>query len=325
MVSAIKGLLESTPTRGKSNYEGATRGKSGRVFGKDPSLKSAWRGASAIRGVVPKWVTAPPKEGRGHAFKEPSAPKVDRRREVTARLSYVPRGAEYAGKVAGNARYLGRKQAVDRGEADEGHERYLAREGPFFTASSDGVKAGQVAEACRNDPRQFRLIVAPEDGERMTAAEMKAFIREYMARVEHTVGARLAWAAVIHKADNAARESSRHAHVIIRGRDLDGNVLRFAKPFVKDGFRTIARELATEKLGPLNDRELERQRQQRKRHKDRNREWKRMEREGATMAERRAFAREGRSKGREPDHSPSRFHEDVMGQGPPHCPWRRSW
>jgi hypothetical protein len=66
-------------------------------------------------------------------------------------------------------------------------------------------------------------------------------------------------------------------------------------------FRTIARELATEKLGLLNDRELEQQRQQREQHKDRNREWKRMEREGASMARKRAFAKEGRERQREPE------------------------
>lgn len=304
MVSKIKGLLDPGRDREISNCVSSPRGKTGRVHGKDPSLKSVWRGTSAIRGPVPKWVTAPSKLGRGHDFKAPGGPlRGDRRRHVTAKLSFVARGKDYAGKVTGNAKYLARKEAVER---DIGHETYLAKEGPFFTKDSDGVTAGTVAKACANDPRQFRLIVNPDDGDKFSVKEMKGFVREYMARVEREVGARIGWAAVIHKADTTAKENSRHTHIIIRGRDQDGNVLRFAKPFVKEGFRSIARDMVTERLGHLSEREMEQYRQRFENNRERNAEWKRLEREGASMSRKRGFAKEDTTKEAIMARSPSR-------------------
>ena len=210
----------------------------------DPVLK---RIPGGLRGRPPRWLTGSPKGGRGSVT---TAPQADTRRRVIAKLSYVQRGARYAGKVAANAKYLARKDALDH-DVDAGHERYLAREGPFFSERTDGITATQVADACAHDRRQFRLIISPNDGERL---DMKPFVREYMARVERATGTRLAWSAVIHKAETVAHECNRHAHIVIRGTDLYGREVRFNRAFVKEGFRAVAEDLATEKLGPMNER-----------------------------------------------------------------------
>lgn len=77
-----------------------------------------------------------------------------------------------------------------------------------------------------------------------------------MQRVEEDLGRRLEWAAVNHyDTDNP------HAHVVIRGVDLDGNELRLGRSYISHGLRWRAQELATEELGPQRECEVERRHQ----------------------------------------------------------------
>ncbi len=66
-----------------------------------------------------------------------------------------------------------------------------------------------------------------------------------MARAEAQLGARLQWIAVDHHdTDNP------HTHLIVRGRRANGQDLVLPRDFVKFGMRDIARDIATEWLGP---------------------------------------------------------------------------
>jgi type IV secretory pathway VirD2 relaxase len=65
-----------------------------------------------------------------------------------------------------------------------------------------------------------------------------------MARVEAALAAKLDWVAVDHwDTDNA------HTHIILRGRGRGGGDLVIPREFVKHGFRAIACDVATERLG----------------------------------------------------------------------------
>jgi type IV secretory pathway VirD2 relaxase len=66
-----------------------------------------------------------------------------------------------------------------------------------------------------------------------------------MARAGAAIGTPLQWIAVDqHDTDNP------HTHIIIRGRRANGQDLLIQKDFVKHGFRDVARDAATEWVGP---------------------------------------------------------------------------
>jgi type IV secretory pathway VirD2 relaxase len=76
-------------------------------------------------------------------------------------------------------------------------------------------------------------------------ADLPAFTREVMARAEAQLGTKLQWVAVDHHdTDNP------HTHLILRGRRANGQDLILPKDFVRHAFRDIARDVATEWLGP---------------------------------------------------------------------------
>src|SRR5262249_23646505 len=101
----------------------------------------------------------------------------------------------------------------------------------------------------RQDRHQFRFILAPEDGDRLS--DLRAFTRDVMRQMEKDLGARLEWAAVDH-----FNTGHPHSHVIVRGRDEQGKDLIIAQDYITDGVRLRAQERATLELGPETDREL---------------------------------------------------------------------
>jgi type IV secretory pathway VirD2 relaxase len=70
-------------------------------------------------------------------------------------------------------------------------------------------------------------------------------IQRLRAKAEAQLGAKLQWVAVDHHdTDNP------HTHLILRGRRADGKDLILPKDFVRYAFREIARDVATEWIGP---------------------------------------------------------------------------
>ena len=88
--------------------------------------------------------------------------------------------------------------------------------GQMFGAAGD-VRRQEFAAAIEGEQRQFRFIIAPEDGDDL---DLRAFTRMLMARIEKDLGGELKWAAACHyDTDNP------HVHVVVRGVDAqDGNV-----------------------------------------------------------------------------------------------------
>jgi type IV secretory pathway VirD2 relaxase len=141
--------------------------------------------------------------------------------------------------------------------AADAHIRYLQRDGTtrdgergrLYGAEADAADGKAFTERGREDRHQFRFIIAPEDGDRLS--DLRAFGREVMQQMEEDLGTRLDWVAVDHFNTGHA-----HSHVIVRGRDDQGKDLIIAQDYITDGVRLRAQELVTLELGPETDREL---------------------------------------------------------------------
>jgi type IV secretory pathway VirD2 relaxase len=141
------------------------------------------------------------------------------------------------------------------------HLRYIVRDGVERDGSkgvlytADGPARVEAFEEPRpGEKHQFRIIVSPEDGADLDLTE---YVRRLMRTVEIDHGRRIEWAAVNHH-DTAHP----HAHILIRGVDLDGRELRFERSYISSALRWRAQELATLELGPRTEREVHRAREQ---------------------------------------------------------------
>ncbi|MDX2277377.1 MAG: DUF3363 domain-containing protein [Hyphomonadaceae bacterium] len=141
-------------------------------------------------------------------------------------------GGGAAGKLLAHGKYLERDGAGPDGE-----------QGRLYDRDHDEVDAPpRLTEWAENDPRHFRLMLAPESGARIH--DLKDFTRATMARMERDIGVKLDWVAVDHhNTDNP------HVHVIVRGRSRDGAEFKLARDYIRHGLRNSARDIATEMLG----------------------------------------------------------------------------
>ena len=155
-------------------------------------------------------------------------------------------------RVIVKARYAVIK-AGDLGTA-RAHLHYILRDGvtrdgeagQLYTASDDHPDAAAFLQRSENDPHQFRFIIAPEDSDRLT--DLKPFIRDLVAQMEHDLDARLDWVAVDH-----FNTGHPHTHLVIRGRDQGGRELVMARDYIAYGVRARAQALVTLELGPETD------------------------------------------------------------------------
>lgn len=131
------------------------------------------------------------------------------------------------------------------------HVRYVERDGVgpagedgrFFGRDADQVDGRAFASRCADDRHHFRIIVNPEDGRDLP--DLKAYAREFMARVERDMGTAIDWIAGEH------HDTGRpHLHLLLRGKRDDGPDLVLPRDYVSHGLRRRAQELATEILGP---------------------------------------------------------------------------
>jgi hypothetical protein len=123
------------------------------------------------------------------------------------------------------------------------HLRYLA-EGKGV----DGVDAEVFGHApqglvqrAQEDTHQIRGMVSLDAGE---ALDLKAFMTRLMAQVSQDVRAPVDWVSAVHHDTNHV-----HAHLLIRGRDLNGRDLYFTKFYWAYGLKYRVQNLATAELG----------------------------------------------------------------------------
>jgi hypothetical protein len=156
----------------------------------------------------------------------------DNRQRVVIKVSFSPHRAG-SGKLAAHAAYLGRDGAAREDE-----------QGKFYDASRDEVEdlSRDLSEWSHEDPRHFRIMIAPESASRME--DLKGYVRDVMGQMESDLGIETEWVAVNHwNTDNP------HAHVILRGRTKAGNELRIPRTYLSHGLRHQARDHATSELG----------------------------------------------------------------------------
>lgn len=138
------------------------------------------------------------------------------------------------------------------------HLAYVEREGVERDGSPGVLYGGPdfdreaFAEPLAGEPRQFRFIVAPEDGAEL---DLQAFARGLVARMEQDLGRKLVWAAVNHH-----NTDHPHVHLIVRGLDAAGRPVRIPAAYIKREMRWRAQELATRELGLRTERDVGRQR-----------------------------------------------------------------
>jgi type IV secretory pathway VirD2 relaxase len=143
------------------------------------------------------------------------------------------------------------------------HGVYLQRDGAQqegrglgFDAERDDVNLSTTLARWQRegDPHMFKVILSPEHS---TQLNLPQFARDLMHEVEQDLGVRPEWAAIDHYNTNQP-----HLHLLIRGRDLDGQVLRLDGGYLWGGLRNKARSLVTQRLGMRSTLEIDRAREQ---------------------------------------------------------------
>jgi type IV secretory pathway VirD2 relaxase len=155
------------------------------------------------------------------------------------------------------ARYVPMANGGARGARS--HLAYIERDGVEQDGSKGRLfdRSGEVdretfSVKIAGEKRQFRFIVAPEDGNEL---DLRAYTNQLMTRMEKDLGRELRWAAVCHyNTDNP------HVHIVVRGVDARGAELRIDRGYISEGLRLRGQELATRELGPRTEFEAQLQR-----------------------------------------------------------------
>lgn len=157
-------------------------------------------------------------------------------RRVMVKARVVKMGAAASKALMTHVRYVEREGAGEAGA-----------EGQFFDKTSEAADAPAFARRCEPDRHHFRLIVNPEDGRDLP--DLKAYARQFMERVERDMGTSIDWVAGAHF--DTGRP---HLHILMRGKRDDGRDLILPRYYVSHGLRGRAQDLATEILGPRQER-----------------------------------------------------------------------
>jgi len=166
----------------------------------------------------------------------------------------LPRGS--ARRCVVKARYV--STTGGGAKAARAHLAYIERDGVERNGSqgrlfdADGeVERAEFGAAIEGEKRQFRFIIAPDDGDEL---DLRDYTRRLVDRMERDLGRRLRWAAVCHyNTDNP------HVHLVVRGVDTRDRELRTDRTYLSESLRLRAQELATNELGPRSELDVRRQ------------------------------------------------------------------
>ncbi len=181
---------------------------------------------------------------RGHV--PPTTPKRGMGAGARAAAGLIAPGSR---RVIVKARYT-RIVAGDLGAA-RAHMRYIVRDGVTregapgrrYDAHGDDADGSAFLDRSEKDPHQFRFVVSADEGARL--ADLKPFIRDLLAQMERDLDTKLDWVAVDH-----FNTGHPHSHIVIRGRDRNGEELVMARDYISHGVRARAQALITLELGP---------------------------------------------------------------------------
>jgi type IV secretory pathway VirD2 relaxase len=161
-----------------------------------------------------------------------------RSRRVVVKARFVRLGGKRTDAAAAHLRYLQRDGTTREGER-----------GALYSTELDAADGRSFLERSTGDRHQFRFIVAAEDGAEYP--DLKPMIRRLMAQAEKDLGTMLDWVAVDH-----FNTGHPHTHILVRGRDDQGQNLVIAREYIAKGLRTRATDIVNLDLGPRTDLEI---------------------------------------------------------------------
>jgi type IV secretory pathway VirD2 relaxase len=167
-------------------------------------------------------------------------PAAFRARRAIVKTRLVRLSGKALGAARAHLRYIQRDGVTREGEA-----------GRLYSAGDDRADGKAFLERCDGDRHQFRFIVSAEDGDQYE--DLKPLVRRFMARMEEDLGTRLDWVAADH-----VDTLHPHTHIILRGKDEQGENLVIAPDYIRHGMRERFAGLVSIDLGPRTDLEIAR-------------------------------------------------------------------
>lgn len=174
---------------------------------------------------------------RGASAPATRAPQGLASRRVVVKARVIKMNAYGVGAAKLHLRYLDR-EGTSKGEEREG----------FFDRENAGLQREELEAIREGEPHQFRLIVSPQDADRL---DLTRYTHDLMEQVESDLGRKLDWKAINHyNTDNP------HTHIVIHGLDQQGEVVFIDREYISNGIRNRAAELATRELGLRMEHEI---------------------------------------------------------------------
>jgi hypothetical protein len=159
--------------------------------------------------------------------------------QAVVKVKYMP-----AGRVSGYSQYMTKDTDDHQQGQGEGYSEYMTSHGgqshegkaTLFTREEQVVDLEAFIARSRGDPRAWTMILSPADGHRL---DMERYTQQFVEQVERDLGTRIDWIAVVH-----TNTDHHHAHILLRGRDIEGREFRITRDYLSQGLRTRAIEIA---------------------------------------------------------------------------------
>src|SRR4051812_2277483 len=125
-----------------------------------------------------------------------------RRRVVSIKYFYKMAGDGYR-KLHAHIRYVERPGAGEQAVTPQ-----------MFGKTQGAVEAHEKVTEWASDRHHWRVVLAPNDGDRLN---MVRYTRDVMDEIERSLGTKLDWVAGVHEKPDATHARNQHAHIVIRG------------------------------------------------------------------------------------------------------------
>lgn len=176
--------------------------------------------------------------GVGRTLSEFSRYSGARSRRVVVKVRIVRMAGNGARAAATHLRYMQRDGTTREGER-----------GKLYSADLDSADGKAFLARSSGDRHQFRIIVSAEDGGEYE--NLRPVIRRLLAQGERDLATRLDWVAADH-----FNTGHPHSHIMVRGKDDQGDNLIIAREYITDGLRGRATDIVNLDLGPRTNLEV---------------------------------------------------------------------
>lgn len=217
--------------QGSSKHRGKFRDAS--VLGAEKYGRENARTLRELRGIRFRYPKRKPGVPRGKRSYSPKAPRVFQQRVVIKARYARSRGGKGIRNLRAHLSYLSRS-----GTGMDGIQ-------PDFLTESNVLSRKEVSHevlSWEKDEYHWRFIISPEKGSEL---DLPSYLRAVMERLEKDLKTKLNWFGVCHY-----NTENPHCHVLVRGTDELGKPLVLDRSYIQHGFREMAEEEATLRLGP---------------------------------------------------------------------------